>query len=122
MENKKHTHTHTLHQHNWERTSRKVLVGQISARKKAPGDYWCLYWVLSQMTDGSTGAMDHPRLSPATKPEVIVAMRGVFVFGLIWAKALKSTPSSAIAKITRGIGKMEPSRLNETAETCETTY
>lgn len=76
--------------------------------------------VPSQAPGGSAGALDPPRLSPATKPEVIVAMRGVFVFGLIWAKALKSTPSSAIAKITRGIGKMEPSRLSETAETCET--
>ena len=66
-------------------------------------------------------SLDSRRLSPATIPEVIVAISGVFVLGLIRAKALKSTPSSAIAKITRGMGKMEPSRLNETAETCKTT-
>lgn len=104
----------------WIWTPLEVTVGQISAGKNWTVDYWGFWLVLSRVTGGSAGALDPPRLSPATKPEVIVAMRGVFVFGLIWAKALKSTPSSAIAKITRGIGKMEPSRLNETAETCET--
>lgn len=64
--------------------------------------------------------MDSPRLSPATTPEVIVAISGVFVLGLIRAKTLKSTPSCAIAQITRGMGKMEPSRLQQTAETCKT--
>lgn len=100
------------------------LVGQKSRLGRSPREQERALTigllVLSQATGGSAGALDPPRLSPATKPEVIVAMRGVFVFGLIWAKALKSTPSSAIAKITRGIGKMEPSRLSETAETCET--
>lgn len=83
-----------------------------------------LWLRLSQLVGGLAGALwlDLPRLSPATIPDVIVAMSGVFVLGLIRAKALKSTPSSAIAKITRGIGKMEPSRLNETAETCRTTH
>lgn len=49
--------------------------------------------------------------SPATTPDVIVAVRGVLVRGLILAKHLKSRPSSAMAQITLGIGNMEPSRL-----------
>lgn len=79
---------------------------------------------LLQLIGALAGALsgDSPMLSPATIPDVIVAISGVFVLGLIRAKALKSTPSSAIAKITRGIGKMEPSRLNETVETCKTKH
>lgn len=79
---------------------------------------------LLQLIGALAGALsgDSPMLSPATIPDVIVAISGVFVLGLIRAKALKSTPSSAIAKITRGMGKMEPSRLNETVETCKTKH
>lgn len=49
--------------------------------------------------------------SPATTPDVIVAVRGVLLCGLILDKHLKSSPSSAMAQITLGIGNMEPSRL-----------
>ena len=49
--------------------------------------------------------------SPATTPDVTVAIRGVLVRGLILAKHLKSRPSSAMAQITLGIGNMEPSKL-----------
>ena len=49
--------------------------------------------------------------SPATTPDVTVAVRGVLVRGLILAKHLKSRPSSAMAQITLGIGNMEPSKL-----------
>lgn len=49
--------------------------------------------------------------SPATTPDVTVAVRGVLVRGLILAKHLKSSPSSAMAQITLGIGNMEPSKL-----------
>lgn len=49
--------------------------------------------------------------SPATTPDVTVAVRGVFVRGLILAKHLKSRPSSAMAQITLGIGNIEPSKL-----------
>lgn len=56
---------------------------------------------LSHLIGGDTLAdsfhLHDPRLSPATTPELIVAITGVFVLGLIRAKALKSTPSSAIA-------------------------
>lgn len=89
------------------------------------GQNFTFLWLrLSQFIGGWAEALwlDFPRLSPATIPDDIVAMSGVFVLGLIRAKALKSTPSSAIAKITRGIGKMEPRRLNKTAETCRTTH
>lgn len=51
--------------------------------------------------------------SPATTPEVIVAIMGVLDLSLIFAKNLKSSPSSAMAHITLGIGNMEPSRLVE---------
>lgn len=44
-------------------------------------------------------------------PEVRVAISGVLVRGLISAMNLKSSPSSAIAQITRGIGNIAPSRL-----------
>ena len=44
-------------------------------------------------------------------PEAMVAMRGVWVRLLIWARPLKSRPSWAIAQITLGMGNMEPSRL-----------
>lgn len=50
-------------------------------------------------------------VSPAPTPEVRVAVSGVLVRGLISAMNLKSSPSSAIAQITRGIGNIEPSRL-----------
>ena len=50
-------------------------------------------------------------VSPATMPEVRVAVSGVLVRGLISAMNLKSSPSSAIAQITRGIGNIAPSRL-----------
>lgn len=49
--------------------------------------------------------------SPATTPDVTVAIRGVLVRGLILAKHLKSRPSSAMAHITLGIGNMAPSKL-----------
>lgn len=49
--------------------------------------------------------------SPATIPDVTVAVRGVLVRGLILAKLLKRRPSSAMAQITLGIGNMEPSKL-----------
>ncbi len=49
--------------------------------------------------------------SPATTPDVTVAVRGALVRGLILAKLLKSRPSSAMAQITLGIGNMEPSKL-----------
>lgn len=49
--------------------------------------------------------------SPATTPDVTVAIKGVLVRGLILAKHLKSRPSSAMAQITLGIGNMEPSKL-----------
>lgn len=50
-------------------------------------------------------------VSPAPAPEVRVAVSGVLVRGLISAMNLKSSPSSAIAQITRGIGNIAPSRL-----------
>ena len=50
-------------------------------------------------------------VSPAPMPEVRVAVSGVLVRGLISAMNLKSSPSSAIAQITRGIGNIAPSRL-----------
>lgn len=49
--------------------------------------------------------------SPATAPDVTVAVKGVLVRGLTLAKHLKSRPSSAMAQITLGIGNMEPSKL-----------
>ena len=54
--------------------------------------------------------------SPATVPEVSVAIMGVLVLGLILAKNLKSRPSSAMAQITLGIGNMEPSKLGREGE------
>ena len=53
----------------------------------------------------------HVSVSPAPMPEVRVAVSGVLVRGLISAMNLKSSPSSAIAQITRGIGNIAPSRL-----------
>lgn len=50
-------------------------------------------------------------VSPAPMPEVRVAISGVLVRGLISAMNLKSSPSSAIAQSTRGIGNIAPSRL-----------
>jgi len=50
-------------------------------------------------------------------PEVIVAIMGVLDFSLMLAKNLKSSPSSAMAHITRGIGNMEPNRLVQGRET-----
>lgn len=50
-------------------------------------------------------------VSPAPVPEARVAISGVLVRGLISAMNLKSSPSSAIAQITRGIGNIAPSRL-----------
>lgn len=50
-------------------------------------------------------------ISPATMPEVRVAVSGVLVRGLILAMYLNSSPSSAIAQITRGMGNKAPSRL-----------
>lgn len=50
-------------------------------------------------------------VSPAPMPEVRVAVSGVLVRGLIPAMNLKSSPSSAMAQITRGIGNIAPSRL-----------
>ena len=49
--------------------------------------------------------------SPAHTPEVKVAVSRVLVRGLISAMNLKSSPSSAIAQITRGIENIAPSRL-----------
>lgn len=42
-----------------------------------------------------------------------MAIKGVLDLSLIFAKNLKSSPSSAMAHITLGIGNMEPSRLVE---------
>lgn len=50
-------------------------------------------------------------VSPAPMPEVRVAIIGVLVRGLMTAINLKSSPSSAIAQITRGIGNIAPRRL-----------
>lgn len=50
-------------------------------------------------------------VSPAPVPEATVAFSGVLVRGLISAMNLKSSPSSAIAHRTRGIGNIAPSRL-----------
>lgn len=49
--------------------------------------------------------------SPATMPDVTVAVSGVLLRVLSLAKHLKSRPSSAMAQITLGIGNMEPSKL-----------
>lgn len=38
-----------------------------------------------------------PQTLPATAPDVTVAITGVFLFSLTWAKNLKRSPSSAIA-------------------------
>lgn len=48
--------------------------------------------------------------SPATEPEVRVAMAGLCL-ELTLRRTLKRRPSLAMAKITRGIGNMDPSRL-----------
>lgn len=53
-----------------------------------------------------------PGALPAKNPETKVAIRGVFL--PLWTRErhLKSSPSSAMAWITRGIGNMEPSKLS----------
>lgn len=105
----------TWHLHNCERSSR-VYGGKTSSRWETViflviygrsllgsdgSDYVHFSLSLSQLIGGDRLAgvisLHSPRLSPATTPEVIVAMSGVFVLGLIRAKTLKSTPSSAIA-------------------------
>lgn len=48
---------------------------------------------------------------PATMPETMVASTGVFVFLCMRERKRKSSPSSAMAKITRGMGNMEPNKL-----------
>lgn len=52
-----------------------------------------------------------PGALPAKNPETMVAIRGVFVRLWIRERNLKSSPSSAMAWITRGMGNMEPSKL-----------
>lgn len=47
---------------------------------------------------------------PATMPDDIVAIAGL-PLEVTLDKGLKSSPSLAMAKSTRGIGNMEPSRL-----------
>lgn len=58
-------------------------------------------------------SISHFVRSPATMPEVIVAITGVLDRSLILDRNLKSSPSSAMAHMILGIGNMEPSRLVE---------
>lgn len=51
-------------------------------------------------------------LIPATTPEARVAMTGLCL-SLILLSGLKSSPSLAMAKRTRGIGNIDPRRLQE---------
>lgn len=48
---------------------------------------------------------------PATMPDTMVASMGVFVFLCIRDRKRNSSPSSAMAKITRGMGNIEPNKL-----------
>lgn len=56
------------------------------------------------------------RESPAIIPEESVAMTGLCL-ELMLLSGLKSSPSLAIAKSTRGIGNMDPSRLLNSKQT-----
>lgn len=91
-----HTKMQNLSPKTWKYENIHKKVIYINKHRKLP-NFALLFRILVKKKQIPLFLIKVDSLSPATAPDDKVAIIGVFVLELIWARHLKSNPSSAIA-------------------------